>query len=86
MRERMMASQIARAREMLYWFGSFYTLAAGGMVASFRRTRNKGVLVPLLPLSFILGYQLDLAYGNKLHRIKGESERNLGAQTGLTFH
>lgn len=27
MRERMMAMQIARAREMLNWWGSFYALA-----------------------------------------------------------
>jgi hypothetical protein len=33
MRERMMAMQVARARELLYWFGSFYVLAALGMIA-----------------------------------------------------
>nr|CAD7198582.1 unnamed protein product [Timema douglasi] len=40
----------------------------------FRRTRKPGVLAPLLPLSFIGGYQADMAYGNKLHRIRGEAE------------
>jgi hypothetical protein len=33
MRERVMAMQIARARELLYWFGSFYILASLGMIA-----------------------------------------------------
>lgn len=65
------ALQIARSREMLNWFGSFYALATVAMVAGYRRSRTPGVLVPLLPLTFVLGYQTDLAYGNKLHRIKG---------------
>lgn len=33
MRERMMATQIARAREMFVWIGSFYSVAAVAMVA-----------------------------------------------------
>ena len=32
MREKMMSMQIARSREMLYWFGSFYIVAAIGMI------------------------------------------------------
>jgi hypothetical protein len=34
--ERMAAMQIARSRELLNWFGAFYSLAALGMVAGFR--------------------------------------------------
>nr|CAD7430118.1 unnamed protein product [Timema monikensis] len=45
-----------------------------GPTEQFRRTRKPGVLAPLLPLSFIGGYQADMAYGNKLHRIRGEAE------------
>jgi len=60
MRERMVAMQIARSREMLNWFGSFYLLAATGMVTGFRKTAKPGLLAPLLPLTFILGYQIDL--------------------------
>lgn len=33
MRERLMAMQVARARELLYWFGSFYVVAGLGMIA-----------------------------------------------------
>ena len=64
------ALQIARTRELLNWFGTFYTVAAAGMLTGFHRSRKPGVLVPLLPLTFILGYQIDMAYGNKLMRIK----------------
>jgi uncharacterized iron-regulated protein len=33
MRERMLSMQVARSRELLYWAGSFYVLAALGMIA-----------------------------------------------------
>lgn len=33
MREKLMSMQIARARELLYWFGAFYAISAIGMIA-----------------------------------------------------
>jgi hypothetical protein len=33
MRERAMAFQIAKSRELLYWFSSFYALTAVGLLA-----------------------------------------------------
>lgn len=33
MRQKLMAMQVARARELLYWFGAFYVLAGIGMIA-----------------------------------------------------
>ncbi|KAK4300149.1 hypothetical protein Pmani_017552 [Petrolisthes manimaculis] len=77
MREKMMSMQVARSRELLYWFGSFYIVAALGMITGFRRSKKPGTLVPLLPLSFILAYQADMAYGSKLNRIKLEAENIL---------
>nr|XP_045606505.1 plasminogen receptor (KT)-like isoform X1 [Procambarus clarkii] len=77
MRQKMMSMQIARSRELLYWFGAFYAVAAIGMITGFRRTRKPGTLVPLLPLTFVLAYQADLAYGSKLNRIKMEAENIL---------
>ena len=41
------------------------------------KTRSPAVIAPLLPLTFIVGYQADLAYGTKLTRIKSESENIL---------
>ena len=72
MRERMAAMQIAKNRELLNWFGSFYLLTAAGMLTGYKKSRRPGILVPLVPLSFIFAYQIDLAYGNKLHRIRGK--------------
>ena len=31
----------------------------------------------MLPLTFIVGYQADMAYGNKINRIKSEAENIL---------
>ena len=41
MRERMVAGQVAGAREMFLWLGSFYVIAGAGMIAGFARYRNQ---------------------------------------------
>ena len=43
MRERMVASQVAGAREMFLWLGSFYVIAGAGMIAGFARYRNQTI-------------------------------------------
>ncbi|XP_034239829.1 plasminogen receptor (KT) [Thrips palmi] len=74
MRERLMAMQIARARELLNWIAVFYAVSVTTLSMSYRRTRKPGFLMPIIPLSFILAYQADLSYGTKLHRIRAEAE------------
>ena len=37
----------------------------------FIKNRNPAIIAPVLPFTFILGYQADLALGNKMHRIRG---------------
>lgn len=34
--------------------------------------KNKAMVAPLLPLTFILGYQYDLAYGEKMERMRSK--------------
>lgn len=77
MRERMMAAQIAKAREMFLWLGSFYCLATVAMIGGYRKTGSRAALAPFLPLSFLVGYQADLAYGTKINRITAEAENIL---------
>ena len=43
MRERMMAQQVAGAREMFLWLASFYVIAGTGMIAGFARYPNIGL-------------------------------------------
>ena len=38
---------------------------------SVRRTGRRTALFPFFPLTFIVGYQADLAYGTKIDRIRG---------------
>ncbi|XP_041358651.1 plasminogen receptor (KT)-like [Gigantopelta aegis] len=75
MREKMMAMQMGRARDMFMWFSSFYAVTAVLCIIGARHRR--GAVIPLLPLTFILGYQYDLAYGNKMMRIRAEADRIL---------
>jgi len=75
MRERMMSVQIARARELLNYYMSFYTLVLfGGMIGSWK-TRKLTPLLPAIPLGFVLAFQVDSAYGNLLFRVRDEAER-----------
>ena len=43
----------------------------------FMKTKTPGVIAPLLPLTFVFGYQYDLAYGTKMNRIIAEAENIL---------
>jgi len=74
MRLRQQAMQVARAREMFFWWAAFYGVSLVGAIAAMRRTKRKAVLVPFFPLSFIVGYQADLAYGTKINRIRAEAD------------
>ncbi|XP_015925811.1 plasminogen receptor (KT) [Parasteatoda tepidariorum] len=77
LRERKQALQIAKSRELFYWIGTFYVLAAGSTLFAFQRTKKPAILSTLLPLTFVFLYQGDLAYGSKLQRIHSEAENIL---------
>ncbi|XP_053618147.1 plasminogen receptor (KT) [Plodia interpunctella] len=72
--ERQMAMQIARNRDLCFWITAFYVTAGTGLITGFRRTKKPFLLVPLVPLTFVTLYHWDLAYGNKIHRIRMEAE------------
>ena len=40
-------------------------------VGRFKRSKKPAAIAALLPLTFIVGYQWDFAYGNKMERVKG---------------
>ncbi|KXJ24040.1 plasminogen receptor (KT) [Exaiptasia diaphana] len=75
MQRRQMSMMLAGSREMFMWLASFYGIATVGMFAGYMKTKNPAVIAPFLPLSFIVGYQADYAYGNKIDRIRDEAER-----------
>ena len=66
MRERMVASQLAVVREAMNWWGGIYALSLVGLTTGFLKTKKPGVLAPIIPLSFVVGYQADMALGSKM--------------------
>nr|XP_023021382.1 plasminogen receptor (KT)-like [Leptinotarsa decemlineata] len=77
MRERQVALEIAKSRELFYWYGAFYLTSIAWAVTCYRFKRKPVFLTPLVPLTFVITYQADLAYGNKLQRIIVEAENIL---------
>lgn len=73
-KERETALEISRARELFYWLASFYGVATVGLIGRFNSTKRPAVLAPIVPLSFLVAYYADLAYGTKIHRITAEAE------------
>lgn len=71
-KQREQALAIAQHRELFYWLSGFYLSAVYGCASYYQRVKRASVLAPLLPLTFVMGYYTDWAYGSKLHRIQGE--------------
>ncbi|CAH0717688.1 unnamed protein product, partial [Brenthis ino] len=74
MAERQKAMEIAKNRDLCLWYTTFYIAATTGLFTGFRRTKRAYFLFPLLPLTFVDLYYWDLAYGNKMHRLRMEAE------------
>ncbi|CAH0760204.1 unnamed protein product [Diatraea saccharalis] len=72
MQERQMAMQIAKNRDTCLWLTAFYCAASTALFTGFRRTKRAYFLIPMVPLTFVTLYYWDLAYGNKVHRIRCE--------------
>ncbi|KAJ8305313.1 hypothetical protein KUTeg_015858 [Tegillarca granosa] len=47
------------------------------------RKKNPALIAPMVPLTFILGYQWDLCYYTKMSRIREEADRILDNESGL---
>lgn len=80
MRERQMAMQIAWSREFLKYFGGFFGLAAVGLTTGAMKRRKPSLFALLVPLSFIMAYQVDMAYGSFIHRMREEAESIMVAE------
>ncbi|XP_037288454.2 plasminogen receptor (KT) [Rhipicephalus microplus] len=83
MHQRLFALKIAHARELFFWIAAFYVSSSAALLAGYRKTKKPLILAPILPMTFILAYQGDLAYGSKLVRIKGEAENIMSFEKEL---
>ncbi|KAM9735060.1 plasminogen receptor (KT) isoform 1-T2 [Menidia menidia] len=80
MRERQMAMQIAWSREFLKYYGAFFAVAASGLTIGAIKRKKPGLLAPIVPLGFILSYQMDSAYGTLVYRMRGEAENIMASE------
>ncbi|KAJ8710603.1 hypothetical protein PYW08_009118 [Mythimna loreyi] len=74
MQKKQLAMQIAGSRDTCHFISAFYVTIATGLITGFTKTRKPALLIPLVPLAFPTAYFWDLAYGNKIHRIKTEAD------------
>lgn len=80
MRERQMAMQVAWSREFLKYFGTFYALTTFGLTVGALKRRKPALFAPVIPLSFLLAYQMDSAYGTLIYRMRGEAESIMASE------
>lgn len=73
-KQREMAKEIAKNRELFFWLSAFYVVTSSGLISKFRRMKRPAILAPLVPMTFVIGYYADLAYGTKVRRINAEAE------------
>eukprot|EP01004_Peranema_trichophorum_P000845 NODE_10956_length_482_cov_5.364903_g10302_i0.p1 GENE.NODE_10956_length_482_cov_5.364903_g10302_i0~~NODE_10956_length_482_cov_5.364903_g10302_i0.p1 ORF type:complete len:151 (+),score=24.22 NODE_10956_length_482_cov_5.364903_g10302_i0:40-453(+) len=73
LREIQLAISIAQARDLFQWMTAFTATVGTFGIIGFAKTKKPHGIIPLLPLSFVLAYQYDFAYGNKLQRIREEA-------------
>ncbi|XP_041041567.1 plasminogen receptor (KT) [Carcharodon carcharias] len=83
MRQRQVAMQIAWSREFIKYFGSFFGLTTIGLTLGAMKRKTPVFLFPIVPLSFILAYQYDLAYGTLMIRMKDEAENIIDTERTL---
>ncbi|XP_026483289.1 plasminogen receptor (KT) [Vanessa tameamea] len=83
MAERQRAMDLAKSRDLCLWYSVFYVSATAGLFTGFRRTKRAYFLFPLLPLTFVNLYYWDLAYGNKMHRLRMEAEHIMAHESDL---
>ncbi|XP_007428188.1 plasminogen receptor (KT) [Python bivittatus] len=83
MRERQVALQIAWTREFLKYFGSFYGLATVGLAIGAIKNKKPQLFIPIVPLSFVLAYEYDMAYGTLLQRMTHEAENVIDTENAV---
>ncbi|XP_065175552.1 plasminogen receptor (KT)-like [Sycon ciliatum] len=83
LRDRQVAMQLARGREMFNWYATFALVVSGACIGGFRKTKNPAVFAPLLPISFVTAYQWDMCYNGKMNRIRAGAEKIMADEQDL---
>ncbi|EFA78411.1 hypothetical protein PPL_09062 [Heterostelium album PN500] len=72
MMKKQIAFQMAVTRERTYWFGGVTTLGFIALLSAKMRGKPvpEAAIAPLVALSVATAYQYDMAFGDKMNRIK----------------
>ena len=62
--------QIALARERFTYYCYFYATVSPLLLLNAFRNKNPVYIGPLIPLTFILGFQYDMCYGKMMERAR----------------
>ncbi|XP_071536789.1 uncharacterized protein [Panulirus ornatus] len=81
MTERQIAMQVAGVRETLLWFFPFAATSYVFLYQGYRKTNSWVVMFPLIPITFVCGYMLHFAYGNKTNLVKAMAENIMANET-----
>lgn len=76
----MMSMQLARAREIFKYYGTFYSLVVTGGILGSIKKKSPLPLIPSVPLGFVCAFQYDAAYGTLMARVRAEAEQILGEE------
>merc|ERR1712137_399054 len=82
MRERMMAMQIARQRDMFHFFTGLYICVLAGAISGIVH-RKPAAIVPAVPFTFVWCYLLDGAYYTKMKRMRDEADNIMENESDL---
>ena len=66
--------QIALSRERFTYYCYFYATVFPLLFVNAIRNKNPAYIGPLIPLTFILGFQYDMCYGNMMERARATAD------------
>jgi hypothetical protein len=66
--------QVALGKERLKYFAGFYAIAVPGCIIGAIKQKDPKLISPILPLTFMLAFQYDMAYGTMLNRARDEAD------------
>jgi hypothetical protein len=67
-------------RERCKYFGAFYALITPLSIIGAIKTKDFKLLSPIIPLTFILAFQYDMAYGSMLSRVREVADQLIVTQ------
>lgn len=84
-RQMQLAMSYAKGKDIFYWYIAFYATTVPLMILNGIKKKNYNMLLPVSSLSYLLFYQFDYFYLNKIERIRREAQRLIREEPELFF-